>query len=194
MHWDHDPIGRTEGIDGEQAERRWRVDDDVVEMVDDGCEGFLEPRFSANFVGQFDFGTGEVDVAGQQPEVLGGQGCGWAAFLVAQHPRVPHGGRQVFWTDEVLVHERKLFAEIVGQEIVGGLLDALLLDAEGGGAVSLWVQIDEQDLRRWQPHFLVPTSKGCSEVDGRGRLRTTAFLIGDRDDHLVGVHTVTPET
>ena len=163
-------------------------------MVDDGCEGFLEPGFPANLVGQLDFSSREVDVAGQKPEVLGGQGRWRAAFFVAKHPRVPHGRREVFWTDEVLLHEGEFLAKVVGQQIVGRLLDALLFDAKGRGAVPLRVQVDEQHLRRWQAHFLMPTSEGCSEVDRRGGFRATALLVGDRDDHLVGVHAFTPET
>ena len=194
MHGDHDPIGRAEGVDGEQAEGRRRIDDDVVEVVDDGGEGFLEAGLAADLVGQLDFSPRKVDVAGQEPEVLGGQGRWRSAFFVAKHPRVPHGRRQVFGTDEVLLHEGELFAKVVGQQIVGRLLDAFLFDAEGRGAVPLWIQVDEQDLRRWQAHFLMPTSKGCSEVDRRGGFCATALLVGDRDDHLVGVHAFTPET
>src|SRR5437762_6300906 len=49
------------------------------------------------------------------------------------------------------------------------------LQAERTGGVSLWIKINKQNA-------MAQFRERGSEIDGRGRLADTAFLVSDRDD------------
>ena len=53
----------------------------------------------------------------------------------------------------------------------GGLQAVLILPAQAGGEVALWVCVDEQ-------HLFPQTCKSNAQVDRRGRFACAAFLIG----------------
>ncbi len=135
---------------------------------------------------------GEVNVAWKNPKVACIDGIRDLLSTVPIAPSVLHGLRDLLGRNEVFLHQRKFFAGIVGEQIVHGFLDFLLLKTERGGAVSLRVQVHQQHLCGRQPLAAGAFCEGSGHVDGRGRFRTTALLVGDGDDHFVRIHLGSP--
>ena len=54
--------GRDDGVDGEEPEARWGVDQHVVVVGHVGFERVLEAAFAARQVNQLDLGAGQRDV------------------------------------------------------------------------------------------------------------------------------------
>src|SRR3954447_2006466 len=61
LHRDDHAVRRDECVDRQQAERRRRVDQDVVVRVPDGRERLLQRALAADHAGQRELGAGEVD-------------------------------------------------------------------------------------------------------------------------------------
>ena len=61
LHRHDHAVGRDEGVDRQQAERRRRVDEDVVVRLLDGLKRLLEGALAADHRGERQLGAGEVD-------------------------------------------------------------------------------------------------------------------------------------
>src|ERR1051325_8523733 len=61
LHRDDDPVRRDERVDGQQPERRRRVDEDVVVAVLHRGERLLQGAFAADHARERELGPGEID-------------------------------------------------------------------------------------------------------------------------------------
>ena len=66
----HHGVRRREAVDGDEAQGRGTVDDDVVVAVPDGLEGFLEIGLPVRPLDHLDFRAHEVDMGGNHVQVL----------------------------------------------------------------------------------------------------------------------------
>ena len=66
----HHGVRRREAVDGDEAQGRGAVDDDVVVAVPDGRQGLLEVGLAVRPLDHLDFRAHEVDVGGNHVEVL----------------------------------------------------------------------------------------------------------------------------
>ena len=107
--------GRAEAVDGQQAERRGAVDEDVVVVVEHGLDRPPQPGLPAERRDELDLGAGEVEAGRGDEQAL-----------------------DVGRLDAVL--ERHL----VHQHVVHRRLEAAVLDAEPGRGVALRVEVDDQ--------------------------------------------------
>ena len=57
---DQDRVRRSERIDGQEAERRGAIEEDVVEVLDEGVDEASEPAFALCDRSELDFGAGEA--------------------------------------------------------------------------------------------------------------------------------------
>ena len=65
---DQDRIGGDEGVQREQAERRWRIDEHVVEAIAEAADDRAQPLLAIRHRHEFDFRAGEIAVGGNQTE------------------------------------------------------------------------------------------------------------------------------
>ena len=61
---------RREGVDGQQAEARLAVDEDDVVVIHDGLEHTGEDVLTRDFVDEVHLGSAQVDVRGDEVQVL----------------------------------------------------------------------------------------------------------------------------
>ncbi|OEI67226.1 Uncharacterized protein Cus16_3127 [Curtobacterium sp. ER1/6] len=114
---DEDAVRRGERVDGEQAERRLAVDEDEVVVVRHLAEHAREDLLASDLVDEVDFGSGQVDVRGNDVEHR-------HVRRLDDLARVLHGA-----------HE---------QVVDRG--DVVRADAEAGGQGALRVEVDGEDL------------------------------------------------
>jgi hypothetical protein len=142
---DDHPVRGGEGVDADRAERGRAVEQGHREAFADGAEAFAQARLRALDPGQLHRGTGEVAAGRHQPEVVG-----------ARRPR------------------RLGDRDVAGQAVVGGGVQ-VLSGADGGGRVSLRIEVDEERL--------IPVrGRAGGEVDGGRRLADAALLVRHRVD------------
>ena len=108
-------LGRAEPVDGEQAERRRAVDEDVVVVVEHGVDRPPQPGLPAERRDQLDLGAGEVEAGRGDEQALD---VGRLDAVLQRH----------------LVH----------QHVVHRGLQAAVLDAQPGRGVALGVEVDDQ--------------------------------------------------
>lgn len=109
------PISSGEGINGEQTERRWTVDDYVLGAPPLSPKSVTKSVLAALKAHELDLGSDKVDIRGQKAKTYG---------------RGLHSGLS-----------RRLAAE---EHVVDGRVAALLLDPETSSSVALWVQVDKE--------------------------------------------------
>ena len=114
----NDTFGGGQCVDGQQAQGGLAVDEDDVVFVADFAQCRGENLLASHFVDQLNFSCGEVDVGGQQVDVL-------------------HTGGQ----DDVLDVD---FA--VHHDVVDGQVQFVRVRAETGGESTLRVKVDQQHL------------------------------------------------
>ena len=106
----------------------------------------LEPEFPLLAVHQFDLGASQVPIGRQHVE---------PRLVRAQADRRQGGDLQ--------------------QQMVGGLLQALLVHSAAGGGIALRVQVDQQDT-------LPQAGQTGGQIHGRGGLAHAPLLVGDGQD------------
>ena len=111
-------VAVDEGVEGEEAEGRGAVHEDVVGFDLLGGGHFAEQSFAADDGDEFDFGGGEIGGGGGDAE----SSVGGGDFL-----------------------ERFGERDAVGEDAVSGMDDGIGIDAEVGGEVGLGIEIDEDD-------------------------------------------------
>ena len=62
-------VGGREHVDGEKAERRGAIDEDVIVAIADGSEGVTHCEFAIGAIDQLDFGAGEIGCCGGDIQV-----------------------------------------------------------------------------------------------------------------------------
>ena len=107
-----------EGVDGDQAERRRAVDQDVVVAAEDRLQLLFQDPLAADLVEELGLGARELDVGGQVVE---------PGHRVLEH----NIGDVHVCRDEQVVHRP---FQLVGD-----------LDAHVDGQVSLGIEVDEED-------------------------------------------------
>nr|BFF15790.1 hypothetical protein GCM10025699_70930 [Microbacterium flavescens] len=155
---DQDFSCSDEGIDRQEPERRRAVDEDVVVALT-GRLGPLEvrlqcrpePLLPGDERHELDLGAGEVDGRrdAEQRLELG-------ALL-----------------DDV-VH-----VPVVDDDVVDAGSVSAVVDTQGGGGVSLGIEVDHQDTGP-------APGECCRQVDGRRRLADAALLVGHGEDPCLG--------
>ena len=75
-----------------------------------GSSAFLKTGFSTDFVAEFNFSPGEVNVTGKNPKMTGVDGVRDFLSAVSIAPRLTHGFSDLFGGNEVLLHQREFFA------------------------------------------------------------------------------------
>ena len=113
---DYDAIGGDQGVDRDGAERGRAVEEGAGEALAHRAEAFAQADLGVLDPGQLDRGARQVDVGGDDPEVVGTGGAGGGGDL-----------------------------GVAGQAVVGGRVQ-IAVAAEGDGRVALGVEVDEQGL------------------------------------------------
>ena len=116
LEGDEDAVGGGERVQGEEAEARGAVDEDVVVLADDGRERLFQPVLAGHDAHELDLGPGQVAVGGHERQVL----------EVGRHHEL--GERSLL--DERLVEARPGLAGLA---------------AEAGGQVALGVGVHGED-------------------------------------------------
>ena len=117
---DEHRVGGDERVEREQAERRRRVDEDVVEAIAQWLEEVAQAALASRQRDELDFRAGEIAIGGNQPEML----------------------------DRGLEDEDGRVLDRVGggQRLVDGAGGSgLPFEADAAGEVGLRVDVDEQD-------------------------------------------------
>ena len=107
--------GGVQAVDGEQAERRRAVDEDVVVVVEHRLDGPAQPVLPAERRHQLDLGAGQVEAGRGDEQVL-------------------HRRRLDAVLERHLVHD----------DVVHRGLEPAVVDAETRGGVALRVEVDDQ--------------------------------------------------
>ena len=71
LHRDDHAVGGDQGVDRDRAERRRAVEEGAGEALADRAEPFAQAGLGALDAGELDRGARQVDVGGDQPEVVG---------------------------------------------------------------------------------------------------------------------------
>src|SRR3990172_7064004 len=110
-----DPVGGHQGIDRQEAERRWAVDDDPLVSLGGGLERKLQPPLSLLEPHELDLGANQVDVRGQEPQV-----------------------------GQCRLQDRLLGRLAAEEHVVDRGVEARLLDAETRRRIALGVEVHQQ--------------------------------------------------
>src|SRR5664280_1174583 len=143
---DDDFVCRCQCVEGQKTERWRAVDDDIIPGPVQGSQAALKNVLAAVHAGQFQLGARQVDRRGGQREVV---------FVTGQD---------------------SLLDRIAGQQArVDVGRDIRRVDAQARGCISLWVEVDKQDV-------MVALGERCGERQCGGCLAYTALLVGNGDD------------
>ena len=114
---DQDRVGRRQGIECQQAERRGTVNDQVVVVAQRRFDRFTQQIFAAGERGHLDFGADQID------------------------RRRRHAQMGQFRRPDDRVNRL-----LPDQEIVGRRLQAAAIDSDTAGGVALRVDVEQQDV------------------------------------------------
>jgi hypothetical protein len=112
---DDDGVRRGEAVDGEEAERRRAVEQDVVVLGERGLQAGLQPALAGQLTDQLDLGPGEIHSRRHNPQVF--------------HPGFHSDLGDWAPVREAVVHAPR---------------KALLVNTQPAGRVALWIHIHEQ--------------------------------------------------
>ncbi len=115
LHRDENGVGRDQGVEGEEVERRGAVEDDELEAVADGLEGATEAILPGVEGDELDVGAEEIFVGRDDGE------------------EVELGGLESVGSSEV-----------AHQDLVGVGTVRVAEEAEAAGSVGLWVAVDQE--------------------------------------------------
>src|SRR5664279_4980086 len=146
---DDDFVCRCQCIEGQKTQRRRAVDDDIIPGSVQGSQAALKNVLAVVHASQFQLGARQVDRRGDQREVV---------FVTGQD---------------------SLLDRIAGQQArVDVGRDIRRIDAQTRSCISLWVEVDKQDV-------MAALGERRSERQCGGRLAYTALLVGNGDDSPV---------
>jgi hypothetical protein len=120
LDWDDELIRGHEGVDGQERERRRRIDDDEGILVPQGPEDAAE-SIAAGIAGKFDLGACQFGRGADDTEVRDG---------------TVSDGRDLEWSVRVVVRD----AEEGLIKSRGGVL----ANAAAAGGVTLWVEVHQE--------------------------------------------------
>ncbi len=146
-------VGRRHGVDGDDVERGWAVDQHVAVAMR-GVDGGVE-------AGQ----------RGPQSESAVALLCNFEL-----EARQIHGGGRDVQPRHRRFPDRLTERDRSDQDVVGRARPVLVADAKSGRSVGLRVKVDEH------VRALSDRRKRGAEVDGRGGLADPALLVGQRED------------
>ncbi len=146
-----DIVGRRQGVDREDAERRRAIDEQVVEFAFRFGQLIAEDDLATDDAGQLDFNRGQVDVRRGDPQVFFLWGRGRAGAL----PKIGDAG---FFREQI----------VDGRHARSGI------KAEVERGVCLRIDIHEADA-------LTGTGERGAYIHGGGGFSDAAFLIDDGD-------------
>src|SRR5439155_16449816 len=115
LQGDEHLVGRSQGVQGQHAQRRGAVHQQEIERLGILLQRVAEDDFAADHAGQLDLGGGEVDVGADQRQPLA----------------------------DVATDFRE--RAVVDEDVVDRGPFAVRLDAEVGGGVGLRVEVDDAD-------------------------------------------------
>ena len=115
LNRDDHAVRCSEGIQGDEAQRRGAIDQNEVEFLAQRLQSLAHPLLSLSLANEFDFCTDQVDVGGQEPQV------GVARF--------DDGGSGV---------------RLGNQTLVGARFDRFRIDPNARAAVGLRIRIHQE--------------------------------------------------
>ena len=114
----HDQLfGRSEGVDGQQAEGGRTVqEDEVIQSLADPAESLLQSGLSRELADQLDLGPGEIDRRGDGVKAL-----------------------------DHRVNDRVVHRRLRHEHVIDGRIASLVPDTKASGGISLRIQVYDQD-------------------------------------------------